>query len=163
MHIYFKEAISILHKVRFLWLSVQVHWHTPTSSSHPKTVIPWPPPPNSPPPPGPSPCVSHHCLLSWPSQSQMDPQGRFLILSSDSSTQDLLTKPPSVTFHQLIVDKSLCPHSPATPIGSRPWNRPWCKTCPIHQPANSFTSSPHYYPHWLQVHELKLPTSVYWM
>ena len=40
----------------------------------------------------------------------------FIILSSDPSTQDLLTKPPSVTFqkphnhHQLIVDTSLCPH-----------------------------------------------------
>ena len=31
--------------------------------------------------------------------------------------------------------------STATPTGSRPCNRPRCKTCPIHHPANSFTSS----------------------
>ena len=52
-----------------------------------------------------------------------------------SSTQDLLTKPSNLS--QLIVDMSLCPHRPAVPTGS--W--PWCKTCPIHHPANSFTSS----------------------
>ena len=31
--------------------------------------------------------------------------------------------------------------SGATPTDSRPWNRLRCKTCPIHHPANSFTSS----------------------
>ena len=44
-------------------------------------------------------------------------------------------------LHQLIVDSSLRPHSTATPTGSRPCNRPRCKICPIHHPANSFTSS----------------------
>ena len=61
----------------------------------------------------------------------------FHILSSDPSTQDLLTKPPSVTFRkpsnlrQLIVNMSLRPHSTATPTGSRPCSRPRCNTCPI--------------------------------
>ena len=68
----------------------------------------------------------------------------FHILSSDPSTQDIFIKPPSVTFRkppnlrQLIVDTSL---TPATPTGSRSCNRPRCKTCPIHPPASSFTSS----------------------
>ena len=34
-----------------------------------------------------------------------------------------------------------CTSSTATPTGSRPCNRPQCKTCPIHHPANTFTSS----------------------
>ena len=61
-------------------------------------------------------------------------------------SEDLLIKPPSVTFRkpsnlrQRIVDTSLCPHNPATPTSSRPCNRPRCKTCPIHPPANSFTN-----------------------
>ena len=29
----------------------------------------------------------------------------------------------------------------SAPTGSRPRNRPRCKTCPIHHPTNSFTSS----------------------
>ena len=36
---------------------------------------------------------------------------------------------------------SLRPNSTATPTGSLPCNRPRCKTCPLHHPANSFTSS----------------------
>ena len=71
----------------------------------------------------------------------------FHILSLDPSTQDLLTKPPSVNFHkppnlcQLIVDTSLHTPNPVTPTGSRPCNRPQCKTCRIHPPASSFISS----------------------
>ena len=55
----------------------------------------------------------------------------------------LIYNTPSVTFHkppnprQLIVDTSHCTHNPATPTGSRPCNRPRCKTCPIHPPASS--------------------------
>ena len=70
-----------------------------------------------------------------------------VVYSSAPSTQDLLTKPPSVTFRkppnlrQLIVDTSLCTHSTATPTGSRPCNQRQYKTCSIHHPVNSFTSS----------------------
>ena len=66
----------------------------------------------------------------------------FHILSSDPSTQDLLTKPSSVTLRkspnlrQLMVDTSLRTHNPATPTGVRPW----CKTCPVHPPASSCTN-----------------------
>ena len=50
--------------------------------------------------------------------------GGFHILSSDPSTQDLLIKPPSVTFRKplnlrkLIVDTSLRPHNPASSFTS---------------------------------------------
>ena len=70
----------------------------------------------------------------------------FLILSSDPSTQDLLTKPPSDTFHkvpnlhQLIFNTSVSSYNPATPTGSQSCNRPHCNTCPIYHPANFFTS-----------------------
>ena len=68
----------------------------------------------------------------------------FHILSLDPSTQDLLTKSLSVTFrklsnlHQLIVNTSL--HPTVLPSSLLP-TLPRCKTCPIHHPANSFTSS----------------------
>ena len=43
--------------------------------------------------------------------------------------------PPTHCRHESL------PHRSATPTGSQPCNRPRCKTCPIHHPANSFTSS----------------------
>ena len=48
-------------------------------------------------------------------------------------------KPPNLC--QLTVDKSLHPHNPAAPTGSRPYNRLRCLTCPSHHPTSPFTSS----------------------
>ena len=86
----------------------------------------------------------HHYLLSRLKRILRE---GFHILSSDPSTQDLLTKPPLVTLckppnlRQLMVDTSLRTHNPVASTGSRPCNRPRCKTCPIHPPASSFTTS----------------------
>ena len=57
------------------------------------------------------------------------------------------TKPPFFTFrklpnlHQLIVNTGLCPLFPAGPTSSQTFNTPHRRTCPMHHPLNSFTSS----------------------
>lgn len=77
----------------------------------------------------------------------------FNILKASPHTKDFLEKPPTVTFRQQKNLKQLLVHpklpDPKKSIGldknnlpgSYPCNRKACKTCPIHQPATTFTSS----------------------
>ena len=124
----------------YLHLQPQESLHFPwvPSSSHRQTAIPWSPSPE----PLPStlrsrPPVSHHHLLSWPSPSQMDPQERFPLLGSLNPGPSHLLSPsknPLTFANSLSTPVSV-------PTGSRPCNQPRCKTCSIHHPVNSFTSS----------------------
>ena len=92
-------------------------------------------------PPRPGLPVSHHHLLSWPSLSRMDPQGRFPYPLLGSIN-------PGPSYHTPICHLPKTPISAnslsiqvSAPTGFRSYNRPWCKTCPIHHLANSCTSS----------------------
>ena len=112
------------------------------SPSHPKAAIPWPPPCQ----PSHLPQDTHRLSLIttyYPGLHSLKQILRvgFHILSSDPSTQDLLTKPPSVTFKNLPTSANSLWTLISAPTGSQSCNRSQCKTGPIHHPANSFTSS----------------------
>ena len=111
---------------------------------------------NPPPPPTPSTITKANDNACIPLVTQYHPNLKalsqvlssgFHILTSATQTQNFLTDPPKVAFKRppnlrnILVNTQ--PPAPQTPIthGSYPCNSTRCKTCQMHPPSTSFTSS----------------------
>ena len=104
----------------------------------------------------PTTCLSEHIFQPFrtlpTSQIILQPFRCFTYITAHSPTLLLLhlhhssfsnpsfASPTSQALHLIHLASRPC-HRTATPTGSRPCNWLQCKTCPIHHPANSFTSS----------------------
>ena len=68
-------------------------------------------------------------------------EGFHILLLRSANPQNLLTKPPSITFSKPPTSANSLLIPVSSPTSSQFCNRSQCKTCSIHHPVNLFTSS----------------------